>query len=120
MFCSCATSFGEEPNTNVCPTCLGLPGALPVLNKEAVHKSIMLGTALNSKINQKSIFNRKNYFYPDLPNGYQISQFEVPVVGLGELVIDFPDGRSKKYERVVFAFFMALFMSFIMSFIISI
>ena len=96
LFCSCATSFGEEPNTNTCPTCLGLPGALPVLNKEAVHKAIMLGTALNSKINQKSIFNRKNYFYPDLPNGYQISQFEVPVVGLGELVIDFEDGTSKK------------------------
>jgi len=95
LFCSCATSFGEEPNTNVCPTCLGLPGALPVLNKEAVHKAIMLGTALKAQINQKSIFNRKNYFYPDLPNGYQISQFEVPVVGLGELVIDFPDGRQK-------------------------
>ena len=95
LFCSCATSFGEEPNTNVCPTCLGLPGALPVLNKEAVHKAIMLGTAIKSKINQKSIFNRKNYFYPDLPNGYQISQFEVPVVGLGELVIDFPDGKQK-------------------------
>ncbi|RXJ98062.1 Asp-tRNA(Asn)/Glu-tRNA(Gln) amidotransferase GatCAB subunit B [Arcobacter sp. CECT 8986] len=96
LFCSCATSFGEAPNTNVCPTCLGLPGALPVLNKEAVHKAIMLGTALKSKINQKSIFNRKNYFYPDLPNGYQISQFEVPVVGLGELVIDFEDGTNKK------------------------
>lgn len=95
LFCSCATSFGEKPNTNVCPTCLGLPGALPVLNKEAVHKAIMLGTALKSKINQKSIFNRKNYFYPDLPSGYQISQFEVPVVGLGELVIDFEDGRQK-------------------------
>ena len=95
LFCSCATSFGETPNTNVCPTCLGLPGALPVLNKEAVHKAIMLGTALKSKINQKSIFNRKNYFYPDLPSGYQISQFEVPVVGLGELVIDFPDGSQK-------------------------
>ncbi|WP_428026011.1 Asp-tRNA(Asn)/Glu-tRNA(Gln) amidotransferase subunit GatB [Arcobacter sp.] len=95
LFCSCATSFGEAPNTNVCPTCLGLPGALPVLNKEAVHKAIMLGTALKSKINQKSIFNRKNYFYPDLPSGYQISQFEVPVVGLGELVIDFPDGSQK-------------------------
>ncbi|XOB62361.1 Asp-tRNA(Asn)/Glu-tRNA(Gln) amidotransferase subunit GatB [Campylobacterota bacterium DY0563] len=96
LFCSCATSFGEEPNTNVCPTCLGLPGALPVLNKEAVHKAIMLGTALKSEINTKSIFNRKNYFYPDLPNGYQISQFEVPVVGLGELVIDFEDGTNKK------------------------
>ncbi|WP_323588498.1 Asp-tRNA(Asn)/Glu-tRNA(Gln) amidotransferase subunit GatB [Aliarcobacter butzleri] len=95
LFCSCATSFGEKPNTNVCPTCLGLPGALPVLNKEAVHKAIMLGTALKSKINQKSIFNRKNYFYPDLPSGYQISQFEVPVVGLGELTIDFSDGRQK-------------------------
>ncbi|AXX85879.1 Asp-tRNA(Asn)/Glu-tRNA(Gln) amidotransferase subunit GatB [Malaciobacter marinus] len=96
LFCSCATSFGEEPNTNVCPTCLGLPGALPVLNKEAVHKAIMLGTALKSQINKKSIFNRKNYFYPDLPSGYQISQFEVPVVGLGELVIDFEDGTNKK------------------------
>ncbi len=95
LFCSCATSFGEEPNTNVCPTCLGLPGALPVLNKEAVHKAIMLGTALKSQINKKSIFNRKNYFYPDLPSGYQISQFEVPVVGLGELTIDFPDGSQK-------------------------
>lgn len=95
LFCSCATSFGEKPNTNVCPTCLGLPGALPVLNKEAVHKAIMLGTALKSQINKKSIFNRKNYFYPDLPSGYQISQFEVPVVGLGQLVIDFEDGTHK-------------------------
>ncbi len=96
LFCSCATSFGEEPNINTCPTCLGLPGALPVLNEEAVHKAIMLGTALKSKINQKSLFNRKNYFYPDLPSGYQISQFEVPIVGLGELIIDFPNGDSKK------------------------
>lgn len=95
LFCSCPTSFGEEPNTNVCPTCLGLPGALPVLNKEAVHKAIQLGTALKSEVSRKSIFNRKNYFYPDLPSGYQISQFEVPVVGLGELEIDFPDGRQK-------------------------
>jgi len=95
LWCSCATSFGEAPNTNVCPTCLGLPGALPVLNKEAVHKAIQLGTALESVINKKSIFNRKNYFYPDLPTGYQISQFEVPVVGFGKVVIDFPDGSSK-------------------------
>jgi len=95
LFCSCATSFGEAPNTNVCPTCLGLPGALPVLNKEAVHKAIQLGTALNAPINQNSIFNRKNYFYPDLPNGYQISQFEVPVVGLGHLEINFEDGSNK-------------------------
>ncbi len=95
LFCPCPTSFGEEPNINTCPTCIGLPGALPVLNKEAVNKAIMLGTALKSQINQKSIFNRKNYFYPDLPNGYQISQFEVPIVGLGSLVIDFEDGSSK-------------------------
>jgi len=95
LWCDCATSFGETPNTNVCPTCLGLPGALPVINKEAVHKSIQLGTALNAEINKKSIFNRKNYFYPDLPTGYQISQFEVPVVGKGEIVIDFEDGTHK-------------------------
>ncbi len=95
LWCGCATSFGATPNTNVCPICLGLPGALPVLNKEAVHKAIALGTAINAKINQKSIFNRKNYFYPDLPTGYQISQFEVPIVGMGEIVIDFPDGSSK-------------------------
>lgn len=95
LFCSCATSFGEEANSNTCPTCLALPGGLPVLNKEAVHKAIMLGTALKSKINKVSIFNRKNYFYPDLPTGYQISQLEIPVVGLGKLTIDFPDGRSK-------------------------
>ncbi len=95
LWCNCATSFGEKPNTNVCPTCLGLPGALPVLNKEAVHKSIQFGTAVNAQINQKSIFNRKNYFYPDLPTGYQISQFEVPVVGYGELVLDFEDGSHK-------------------------
>ena len=95
LWCGCATSFGATPNTNVCPVCLGLPGALPVLNKEAVHKAIELGTAIDAKINRKSIFNRKNYFYPDLPTGYQISQFEVPVVGLGEVVIDFADGTSK-------------------------
>ena len=95
IFCGCATSFGAEVNTNVCPTCLGLPGALPVLNKEAVHKSIMFAKAVNAKVNQNSVFNRKNYFYPDLPNGYQISQFEVPIVDKGKLVIDFPDGRSK-------------------------
>jgi aspartyl-tRNA(Asn)/glutamyl-tRNA(Gln) amidotransferase subunit B len=95
LWCNCATSFGEIPNTNVCPVCLGLPGALPVLNKEAVHKSIQLGTAIDAKINKKSIFNRKNYFYPDLPTGYQISQFEVPVVGLGKIEIDFEDGSSR-------------------------
>ena len=95
LFCSCATSFGAKANTNVCPTCLGLPGALPVINKVAVQKAIQLAKALKAPVNQTSVFNRKNYFYPDLPSGYQISQFEVPVVDLGELVIDFPDGTSK-------------------------
>ncbi len=98
LFCGCATSFGEAPNTNICPTCIGLPGALPVLNKEAVHKAIMFGKAVNAKINQTSVFNRKNYFYPDLPSGYQISQFEIPVVGEGELYIDFLTESDKHKE----------------------
>ncbi len=96
IFCSCPTSFGQKPNTNVCPTCLALPGALPVLNKEAVKKAISFGTAINATINKKSIFNRKNYFYPDLPKGYQISQFEIPIVENGELFIDFNDGSQKR------------------------
>jgi len=95
LFCSCPTSFADTVNTNVCPTCLALPGALPTINKEAVNKAIQFATAINAKVNQKSIFNRKNYFYPDLPSGYQISQFEVPIVDKGSLIIDFPDGSSK-------------------------
>ncbi len=96
IFCSCPTSFGEEPNTNVCPVCLALPGALPVLNVEAVKKAIAFGTAINATVHKKSIFNRKNYFYPDLPKGYQISQFEIPIVEGGEVIIDFDDGSTKK------------------------
>lgn len=88
IFCSCATSFGAEPNTNVCPTCLGLPGALPVLNREVVKKAISFGTAINAQINQNSVFARKNYFYPDLPKAYQISQFEIPIVGRGNIEIE--------------------------------
>ena len=96
IFCNCPTSFGDEPNTNVCEVCLGLPGALPVLNKEVVKKAIALGTAIGATINQKSIFNRKNYFYPDLPKAYQISQFEIPIVANGEVYIDFEDGTTKR------------------------
>ncbi|MFP6309917.1 Asp-tRNA(Asn)/Glu-tRNA(Gln) amidotransferase subunit GatB [Helicobacter pylori] len=88
IFCSCSTSFGETPNSNTCPVCLGLPGALPVLNKEVVKKAIQLGTAIEAHINQYSLFARKNYFYPDLPKAYQISQFEVPIVSDGKLEID--------------------------------
>ena len=95
IFCNCPTSFGDEPNIHVCPVCLALPGALPVLNKEAVKKAIAFGTAINSTVHKKSIFNRKNYFYPDLPKGYQISQFDIPIVEGGEVIIDFDDGSKK-------------------------
>lgn len=95
IFCSCATSFGQEPNINVCPTCLALPGALPVLNKAAVIKAISFGKAVNATVNKKSMFDRKNYFYPDLPKAYQISQFSVPIVENGELFIDSENGEKK-------------------------
>ncbi|WP_205695424.1 Asp-tRNA(Asn)/Glu-tRNA(Gln) amidotransferase subunit GatB [Helicobacter pylori] len=94
IFCSCSTSFGESPNSNTCPVCLGLPGALPVLNKEVVKKAIQLGTAIEANINQHSIFARKNYFYPDLPKAYQISQFEVPIVSDGKLEISTQEGAK--------------------------
>ncbi len=96
IFCSCSTSFGKSPNSNTCPVCLGLPGALPVLNKEVVKKAIQLGTAIEANINQYSLFARKNYFYPDLPKAYQISQFEVPIVSDGKLEID-----TKKGAKIV-------------------
>ncbi|MFP6318575.1 Asp-tRNA(Asn)/Glu-tRNA(Gln) amidotransferase subunit GatB [Helicobacter pylori] len=94
IFCSCSTSFGETPNSNTCPVCLGLPGALPVLNKEVVKKAIQLGIAIEANINQYSLFARKNYFYPDLPKAYQISQFEVPIVSDGKLEIDTKEGAK--------------------------
>ncbi|MGH1603074.1 Asp-tRNA(Asn)/Glu-tRNA(Gln) amidotransferase subunit GatB [Helicobacter pylori] len=100
IFCSCSTSFGETPNSNTCPVCLGLPGALPVLNKEVVKKAIQLGTAIEANINQHSIFARKNYFYPDLPKAYQISQFEVPIASDGKLEIDAKEGvKIVRIER---------------------
>ncbi|GAA7704434.1 Asp-tRNA(Asn)/Glu-tRNA(Gln) amidotransferase subunit GatB [Helicobacter pylori] len=100
IFCSCSTSFGKSPNSNTCPVCLGLPGALPVLNKEVVKKAIQLGTAIEANINQYSLFARKNYFYPDLPKAYQISQFEVPIVSDGKLEIDTKEGvKIVRIER---------------------
>ena len=99
LFCSCPTSFNHKQNTNTCPTCLALPGALPVLNKEVVHKSIMLGTAIDATVNRTSIFDRKSYFYPDSPSAYQITQLYTPIVENGHLEIDLEDG-SKKTIRV--------------------
>ena len=85
MFCGCELSFGEPPNTRTCPVCLGLPGSLPVANARAIHFALMIGLALGSKIAPRSIFHRKNYFYPDLPKGYQISQYDEPICRGGEL-----------------------------------
>ncbi len=85
MFCGCALSFGEEPNTRVCPICLGHPGTLPVTNAEAVHYALMIAMAFDCEIAPRSIFHRKNYFYPDLPKGYQISQYDIPLGRNGRL-----------------------------------
>jgi aspartyl-tRNA(Asn)/glutamyl-tRNA(Gln) amidotransferase subunit B len=85
MFCGCELSFGEPPNTRTCPVCLGLPGALPVANAQAIHFGLMIGLAVGSKLAPRSIFHRKNYFYPDLPKGYQISQFDEPLCLGGDL-----------------------------------
>ena len=96
IFCGCSTGFGAEPNSHTCPVCLAMPGSLPVLNAEAVHKAILFGLGIHAQLNRESIFARKNYFYPDLPKGYQISQYELPVVGNGEVFIDLPDGSQKR------------------------
>ena len=85
MFCGCELSFGEPPNTHTCPVCLGLPGALPVANAEAIHFGLMIGLALGCELAPRSIFHRKNYFYPDLPKGYQISQYDEPLCRGGRL-----------------------------------
>ena len=83
VFCGCLTRFGSAPNTQICPTCLGLPGALPVLNKRAVEFAVLASTALNCEVRTRSVFARKNYFYPDSPKGYQISQYDQPLAEHG-------------------------------------
>ncbi len=91
MFCGCSTAFGDAPNTNVCPLCLGLPGALPVPNAEAVRLAARAALALGCTVQERSVFARKNYFYPDLPKGYQISQFDRPLATNGRLAIESPE-----------------------------
>jgi aspartyl-tRNA(Asn)/glutamyl-tRNA(Gln) amidotransferase subunit B len=97
MFCGCELSFGEEPNTRTCPVCLGHPGTLPTLNAQAVHYGLMIGLALGCEIAPRSIFHRKNYFYPDLPKGYQISQYDIPLATGGSLAV--PDGPQVRIHR---------------------
>ncbi len=96
LFCSCPTSFAEHQNSNTCPTCLALPGALPVVNKEAAIKAMRFGYAINADVNHASIFDRKSYFYPDSPSAYQITQLTKAIVQNGELFIDLEDGTQKR------------------------
>ncbi|MBI5643407.1 MAG: Asp-tRNA(Asn)/Glu-tRNA(Gln) amidotransferase subunit GatB [Deltaproteobacteria bacterium] len=100
LFCGCSTKFGSEPNTQVCQVCLGMPGVLPVLNKKAVEFAIKMALAVNCRVNNKSVFARKNYFYPDLPKGYQISQYNEPLAELGYLDIDTNGGKRIGITRI--------------------
>lgn len=95
IFCGCSTKFGAAPNEQTCPVCLGMPGVLPVLNKKVVEYAVMLGLATNCIINKDSYFARKNYFYPDLPKGYQISQYELPICSNGFIIVRTKDGEKK-------------------------
>ncbi|HRF90816.1 MAG TPA: Asp-tRNA(Asn)/Glu-tRNA(Gln) amidotransferase GatCAB subunit B, partial [Desulfobacter postgatei] len=95
IFCNCSTAFGKSPNANTCPVCTGMPGVLPVLNKQAVTFAIKAGLATNCTINRESRFDRKNYFYPDLPKGYQISQYAKPIAEHGFLDIEV-DAKEKR------------------------
>ena len=99
IFCTCSTQFDSPPNTNICPVCLGYPGVLPVLNKEVLASAVKLGVAINGKIAQYSKFDRKQYFYPDLPKNYQISQYDLPIVEHGFLEIELVDKKTKEISR---------------------
>jgi len=93
IFCSCSTEFGAEPNKNTCPVCTGMPGVMPVLNEEVIHLAVKAGTALNCDINLINKTDRKNYFYPDLPKAYQISQYDLPICSNGYVEIEV-DGKK--------------------------
>ena len=96
MFCGCRNTFGAPPNTNVCPVCLGHPGSLPVPNREAIRRIITIGLALGSEIAPHSLFHRKNYFYPDMPKNFQISQYDLPICVGGHLDVELPDGTTSR------------------------
>src|SRR4249920_1627128 len=98
IFCGCSAAFGADPNTHICPVCLGLPGALPVLNRTAVDFAIRAGLALGCEVHERSVFARKNYFYPDLPKGYQISQYEQPLATGGGVAL--PASLGGKFVRL--------------------
>ena len=95
LFSGASTEFGGEPNSHVSLVDAAMPGMLPVINEECVRQAVRTGLGLNAKINLKSVFDRKNYFYPDLPQGYQISQYKSPIVGEGEVIVDMPDGEAR-------------------------
>ena len=95
LFSGASTAFGGEPNSHVSLVDAAMPGMLPVINEECVRQAVRTGLGLNAKINLRSVFDRKNYFYPDLPQGYQISQYKSPIVGEGEVVVDLPDGDER-------------------------
>ncbi|MDY7049827.1 MAG: Asp-tRNA(Asn)/Glu-tRNA(Gln) amidotransferase subunit GatB [Microcystis panniformis WG22] len=101
IFCSCPTNFDSPPNTNVCPVCLGYPGVLPVLNQEVLASAVKLGLAIDGKITSHSKFDRKQYFYPDLPKNYQISQYDLPIVEQGQLEIEIVDKKTKEVSRKI-------------------
>ena len=101
IFCSCSTNFDSPPNTNVCPICLGYPGVLPVLNQEVLASAVKLGLAIDGKITPHSKFDRKQYFYPDLPKNYQISQYDLPIVEQGQLEIEIVDKKTKEVSRKI-------------------
>ncbi len=98
IFCGCSTAFGGEPNTHTCPVCLGLPGVLPVLNRRVVEFAVRAGLALGCEVKRKSVWARKNYFYPDLPKGYQISQYELPICRGG--AVEFTVGGEERRVRL--------------------